>query len=73
MTYDEGDGGGQGEFLTGAGNNVLTVVISTATAGAPANSSYVNHFGLLAGLEKAYGLACLAEACTSSNGLLPFP
>jgi hypothetical protein len=73
LTYDEGDGGTQGESLTGSGNNVLTVVISAATVGAAASSSYLNQFGVLAGLEKRYGVPCLGEACTSSNGSLPLP
>jgi len=46
---------------------------SVGTAGAAANSGYVNHFGLLAGLEKRYGLPCLGQACSSSNGVLPLP
>jgi hypothetical protein len=73
LTYDEGDGSGDGEHLTGSGNNVLTIIISGATAGAASNSTYVNHFGLLAALETAYGLSCLGQACMSSNGLLPLP
>ena len=73
LTYDEGDGrGGQGagEYLHGAGNHVFTVVISAATERIPDDNAYVNHFGLLAGIEKAYGLPCLQDACSPSNGLL---
>jgi hypothetical protein len=78
LTYDEGDGAGQGlgEHLSGQGNHVPTLVISRATEGAGALRSYVNHFGLLGSIEAAYGLACLAEACDASNGrvaLVPRP
>lgn len=73
LTFDEGDANGQGagEFLHGAGNHVLTIVISDATRGAGRYTSYVNHFGLLAGLENRFGVSCLAQACSSSNGRLP--
>jgi acid phosphatase len=72
LTYDEGDsmGQGQGEHLTGEGNHLLTVVISAATAGKPDYTAYVNHFGLLASIEKAFGLGCMNQACTASNGHL---
>ncbi|MGH9069406.1 MAG: cell wall-binding repeat-containing protein [Acidimicrobiales bacterium] len=71
LTFDESSGGSQGRD-TSASNRVLTVLVSAATRGKGAYSRYVNHFGLLAGLERAYGLSCLASACdTASNGLLP--
>ena len=73
LTYDEGDskGQGQGEHLHGAGNHVLTVLVSNATKGRADYTRYVNTFGMLAGIEKAYGLRCLALACSASNGVLP--
>jgi phosphatidylinositol-3-phosphatase len=73
LTYDEGDEAGQGtgEYLNGKGNHILTVVVSAATRNKPNLTAYVNHFGLLAGLERAYHLACLAQACAATNGLLP--
>jgi hypothetical protein len=43
LTYEEGDGGGQGQFLHGSGNHVPTTVISTAIKGAAQCTSYVNH------------------------------
>ena len=71
VTFDEGDGSGQGEFLTGNGSHVLTILISAATAGKPAYTPYVNLFGMLAGLEKAYNVACLAQACNANSGVMP--
>lgn len=75
LTYDEGDGSGQGkgEYLQGSGNHVLTVVISAATERQAPDTSYVNHFGLLAGIERLYGLPCLQNACAPSNGVLELP
>ncbi|MGB9111898.1 MAG: alkaline phosphatase family protein [Acidimicrobiales bacterium] len=70
LSYDEGNGQGAGEYLHGAGNHVFTIIISAATKGMADDNTYVNHFGLLAGIEKAYGLSCLQEACSPSNGLL---
>ena len=74
LTYDEGNGGSQGEDLTSSGNQVPSVLISAATGATPtSNSSYVNHWGVLAGIERAYGVPCLGGACnTGSNGLLTF-
>ncbi len=73
LTYDEGSGSGQGqgEYLTGAGNHVLTTIVSAATAHRGDYRSYLNGFGVLAGIERAYGLSCLAQACRRSNGILP--
>ena len=73
LTYDEGNdaGQGQGEYTTGAGNNVLTLVISAGTAGKGQNASYVNHFGVLRGIEAAYGLPYLGQAANAANGQLP--
>lgn len=73
LTYDEGNtsGQGQGEYTTGAGNQILTIVISAAKAGVGSYTAYHNHWGTLAGIEAAYGLPCLANACSSSNGKLP--
>lgn len=73
LTYDEGDEAGQGtgEYLSGSGNHILTVVISAATRHRPPFTAYVNHFGVLAGLERAYGVRCLGQACSPENGLLP--
>lgn len=75
LTYDEGNGSGQGrgEYLHGSGNHVLTVVISSATRHRRPDGSYVNHFGVLAGIERAYRLPCLHQACRSSNGVLRLP
>ena len=75
LTYDEGNGSGQGqgEYLGGNGNHVLTIVISATTKGKANYSAYVNHFGMLAGLEATYHLPCLAQACSKSNGMLPLP
>ena len=75
LTYDEGNGAGQGqgEYLRGAGNHVLTVLISKKTANKKSDPRYVNQFGLLASLEHTYRLRCLAQACRSANGQLPLP
>jgi hypothetical protein len=76
LTYDEGDssGQGQGEYTTGAGNHVPTIVISAATTGAANYTSYVNHWGVLGGIEQAYGLSYLGNAANSpANGRLPLP
>lgn len=73
LSYDEGNssGQGQGEHLHGEGNHILTILVSQATKGKADYSRYVNTFGMLAGIEKAYGLHCLELACSSSNGILP--
>lgn len=73
LTYDEGNesGQGRGEHLAGQGNHVLTVLVSQATKGRPDYRPYVNHFGLLGSIEKAYGLSCLHEACSQRNGRIP--
>jgi len=75
LTYDEGDeaGQGSGEYLKGPGNHVLTVVISAATRGGRDLTAYLNHFGLLSGLEQTYHLGCLGQACSAVNGRLPLP
>lgn len=75
LTYDEGNGSGQGqgEYLTGAGNHVLTVVIAKQTLGKGPDNRYLNEFGILAGIERAYHVPCLAEACNAANGVLPLP
>lgn len=75
LAYDEGDGGGQGqgEYLHGAGNHIPMIVISAATKHRHSDTSYVNDFGLLAGIERAFRLPCLKRACHSANGLLMLP
>jgi beta-glucanase (GH16 family) len=70
LVFDESSSGSQGEDTSSA-NRVLTVLVSAATQGHANLTSYVNHFGLLAGLERAYGLPCLAGACQAANGVLP--
>ncbi len=75
LTFDEGNaaGQGQGEHLTGEGNHIPTIVISNSTRGAEPYARYVNHFGVLAGIERLYKLHCLEQACNGSNGRLPLP
>ena len=72
LTYDEGDGGGQGESTHSAGNHVPTTIISAATKGAANFTSYVNQWGVLGGIENAYGLSYLGNAADpAGNGRLP--
>jgi acid phosphatase len=72
LTYDEGDGGGTGERLHGEGNHIPTTIISAATKGAASYPSYVNHWGVLGGIEQSYGLPFLGDAATpATNGRLP--
>jgi phosphatidylinositol-3-phosphatase len=59
LTWDEGESGG---------DQIATIVIAARLAGHGAFTPYGNHYGLLRGLEKLYGLDFLSSAGDSKNG-----
>ena len=58
ITFDEGE----------TTEQIATVVVSEANRGAAPLTSPVNHYGLLRGIEEAYGLPLLGAAADPGNG-----
>lgn len=59
LTWDEGESGG---------DQIATIVIAARLAGHGHYTPYGNHYGLLRGLEEAYGLGYLVNAGNGANG-----
>lgn len=59
LTWDEGESGG---------DRVATIIISAHTAGKGKYTAYVNHYGLLRGLEATYLVTFLGKATSAANG-----
>jgi hypothetical protein len=70
ITFDEGASADTQNGTLGTGGHIATLVISAKSSG-PFNPAG-NHFGVLRGIEQAYGVGLLAHSADPANGnILP--
>ena len=77
ITWDEDDFSDQGQSGTGCcgsnvgGGHVVTIVITNTSPHHVVDNTPYNHYSLLASLEQAFGLPCIANACDAADGVVP--
>jgi phosphatidylinositol-3-phosphatase len=77
ITWDEDDFSDIGQPGTGCcgsdpgGGHVATIVITNKGAHPLRDNTPYNHYSLLLSYERAFGLACLANACDAADGVKP--
>jgi hypothetical protein len=78
VTWDEDDFSDQGLPGTGCcgadpgGGHVVTIVITNNSKKIPLqDGTAYNHYSLLRSYEAAFGLPCLANACDTTDGVVP--
>ncbi len=69
LTWDESesdDGSGCCDASRGGGH-ILTLLVSRSQQAPRSSSTLYNHYSLLATIEEAWGLGCLANTCDTAN------
>ncbi len=68
ITWDEGTSGKGCCGLTSPGGHIATIVVTSNNQGLGQFTGIGDHFGTLAAIEKAYGVALLGGSASSVNG-----